>query len=182
MDRTTIEAAALKLFHERGFDAVKVQDICAVCGITKPTFYHYVPSKDDVLLRYYEEAIDIVETHVAGTDPNGPVSQLIGAYLALIDECERIGPDLLSRITCSNLQENRGSYETRPAINERMVAIIASGQRSGAIGNGGDPHQLYLSSTYLYEGLQFMWCLSHGDFDWRTQLREGLAALWQIRA
>lgn len=181
MDRTTIEAAALKLFHERGFDAVKVQDICVECGISKPTFYHYVPSKDDILLRYYEEAIDIVEAHVAGTDPNGPVSQLLGAYLALIDECERIGPDLLSRIMCSNLQENRGSYDARAVITDRIVAIIASGQRSGAIDNATDPHQLYLSSVYLYRGLQFTWCLKRGNFDWRTQLREGLAALWQVR-
>ena len=98
MDRTTIENAALKLFHERCFGAVKVQDICAECGITKPTFYHYVPSKDDILLRYNEKALDTVEAHVAGTDPEGPVSQLLGAYLALIDECERIGPDLLSRM------------------------------------------------------------------------------------
>ena len=182
MDRTTIENAALKLFHERGFGAVKVQDICAECGITKPTFYHYVPSKDDILLRYNEEALGTVEAHVAGTDPEGPVSQLLGAYLVLIDECERIGPDLLSRITCSNLQKNHGSYDTRPTIIERMEAIITAGQRSGAIGNAGDPHQLYLSSAYLYEGLQFMWCLKRGDFDWRAQLREGLTALWQVKA
>lgn len=181
MDRTTIENAALKLFHERGFGAVKVQDICAECGITKPTFYHYVPSKDDILLRYNEEALDSVEAHVAGTDPEGPVSQLLGAYLVLIDECERIGPDLLSRITCSNLQKNHGSYDTRPTIIERMEAIITAGQRSGAIGNAGDPHQLYLSSAYLYEGLQFMWCLKRGDFDWRAQLREGLTALCRSR-
>ena len=61
-------------------------------------------------------------------------------------------------------------------------AIITAGQRSGAIGNPGDPHQLYLSSAYLYEGLQFMWCLKRGDFDWRAQLREGLTALWQVKA
>ena len=139
MDRTTIENAALKLFHERGFGAVKVQDICAECGITKPTFYHYVPSKDDILLRYNEKALDTVRAHVAGTDPEGPVSQLLGAYLVLIDECERIGPDLLSRITCSNLQKNHSSYDTRPTIIERMEAIITAGQRSGAIGNAGDP-------------------------------------------
>lgn len=182
MDRTTIETAALELFHRDGFDAVKVQDICTACGITKPTFYHYVPSKDDILLRYYDDAVDVVEAHVAGTDPEGPVVQLLNAYLALIDECERIGPDLLSRISCSNLQENRGSYDTRPAITERMEAIIATGQREGIILNEADPHQIYLSTAYLYEGLQFMWCLKHGDFDWRTQMREGLRSILQVKA
>lgn len=180
MDRKTIEAAALELFHERGYDAIKVQDICDAVGITKPTFYHYVPSKDDILLRYYDEAVKAVETHVAGTDPNGPVSQLLGAYLAIIDECERIGPDLLSRILISNLQENRGSYDTRATITERMVAIIRSGQQTGAIASTRDAHELYLSSAYLFEGLQFMWCLKKGDFDWRRQIELGLTALWQI--
>lgn len=161
---------------------MKVQDICAECGITKPTFYHYVPSKDDILLRYNEEALDSVEAHVAGTDPEGPVSQLLGAYLVLIDECERIGPDLLSRITCSNLQKNHGSYDTRPTIIERMEVIIATGQRTGVIRNEADPHQIYLSTAYLYEGLQFMWCLRRGDFDWRTQMREGLQAILQVKA
>lgn len=182
MDRTTIENAALELFHKRGFDAVKVQDICAACGITKPTFYHYVPSKDDILLRCYDDIVEIVEAHVASTDPEGPVVQLLGAYLALIDECERIGADLLSRIACSNLQENRGSYDTRPAITERMEAIIATGQHTGVIRNEADPHQIYLSTAYLYEGLQFMWCLRRGDFDRRTQMCEGLQAILQVKA
>ena len=91
-------AEAMKsLMAREPFTKISVGDICAECGITKPTFYHYVPSKDDILLRYNEEALDTVEAHVAGTDPEGPVSQLLGAYLVLIDECERIGPDLKER-------------------------------------------------------------------------------------
>ena len=180
MDRKTIEAAALELFHKDGYDAVKVQDICDACGITKPTFYHYVPAKDDILLRYYDEAVDIVEQHVASTDPKGPTSQLLNAYLVLIDECERIGPDLVSRILTANLQEDRGSYDTRDAITEPMVAIIRRGQEIGDIDNPEDPYQLYLSSAYLFEGLQFMWCVKKGDFDWRTQMRAGLRAIWRV--
>lgn len=180
MDRKTIEAAALKLFHKHGYDAVKVQDICDACGITKPTFYHYVPSKDDILLRYYDEAVEAVERHVAGTDPNGPAIQILGAYMAIIDECERIGADLLSRILTSNLQHDYGSYDTRPPIMERMTAIIRTGQQAGVIGSTRDPHELYLSATYLFEGLQFMWCLKKGDFDWRTQMRAGLKNLLQV--
>ena len=177
MDRKTIEAAALELFHKNGYDAVKVQDICDACGITKPTFYHYIPSKDDILLRYYDEAVETVEQHVAGTDPKGPASQILGAYLAIIEECERIGPDLLSRILTSNLQNNYGSFNTRSAITERMSQIIRTGQETGELGSARDAGDLYFSTAYLFEGLQFMWCVNKGDFDWRRKLREGLRAI-----
>ena len=40
---------ALHLFYERGFKNVSVMDICDACDITKPTFYKYVPSKEEIL-------------------------------------------------------------------------------------------------------------------------------------
>lgn len=48
-NRTTLLECALELFAERGYDAVGVQEICAVAGVTKPTLYHYFGSKRGVL-------------------------------------------------------------------------------------------------------------------------------------
>lgn len=44
-NRTHILNIALKLFAERGYDAVGVQDIVEAAGVTKPTLYHYFGSK-----------------------------------------------------------------------------------------------------------------------------------------
>ncbi|NEN86929.1 TetR/AcrR family transcriptional regulator [Paenibacillus elgii] len=41
---------AIKLFKEKGFDNVTVEEITQACGIAKGTFYNYFPKKEAVLL------------------------------------------------------------------------------------------------------------------------------------
>jgi TetR/AcrR family transcriptional regulator, regulator of mycofactocin system len=44
-----LEAIALRLFEQRGFDAVTVDDIVSEAQISVRTFYRYLPTKEDVL-------------------------------------------------------------------------------------------------------------------------------------
>lgn len=48
-NRSTILERALDLFARRGYDAVGVQEIASVAGVTKPTLYHYFESKQGLL-------------------------------------------------------------------------------------------------------------------------------------
>jgi len=41
---------AMRLFRERGFDAVAVGDIAAAAGVSVPTFYAHYESKDNLIL------------------------------------------------------------------------------------------------------------------------------------
>ena len=39
---------AYQLFFKHGYNNVTINDICKECKITKPTFYTYIKSKDDI--------------------------------------------------------------------------------------------------------------------------------------
>jgi AcrR family transcriptional regulator len=48
--RQAVLAAAVRMFNERGFHATSLDDVAASLGISKPTIYHYLGNKDQVLL------------------------------------------------------------------------------------------------------------------------------------
>lgn len=48
--RQAVLRAAVQMFNERGFHATSLEDVAASLGITKPTIYHYLGNKEQVLL------------------------------------------------------------------------------------------------------------------------------------
>lgn len=60
-----IYESALRLFSERGYDGVRVADICEDAGVAVGVFYHYFPSKYEVLVKSYERAYDYIKEKVA---------------------------------------------------------------------------------------------------------------------
>ena len=45
-----VSETAIRLFLEKGFDAVSVAEIAAAAGISKPTLFRYFPAKEDLVL------------------------------------------------------------------------------------------------------------------------------------
>ncbi|NLR70322.1 TetR/AcrR family transcriptional regulator [Novosphingobium sp. ERN07] len=48
--RDAVLRAAVQMFNERGFHQTSLDDVAASLGISKPTIYHYLGNKDQVLL------------------------------------------------------------------------------------------------------------------------------------
>ncbi|WP_030318118.1 TetR family transcriptional regulator [Streptomyces sp. NRRL B-3229] len=46
----SVSEIAIRLFLEKGFDAVSVAEIAAAAGISKPTLFRYFPVKEDLVL------------------------------------------------------------------------------------------------------------------------------------
>lgn len=60
----TVSDIAVRLFVERGFDAVSVAEVAAAAEISKPTLFRYFPAKEDLVLHriadHEREAADVV--------------------------------------------------------------------------------------------------------------------------
>jgi AcrR family transcriptional regulator len=53
--RGRIYDAALALFRERGFEAATMRDIAGAAGMSLGAAYHYFPSKEAIVLAYYDD-------------------------------------------------------------------------------------------------------------------------------
>ncbi len=76
--RNRLIAAADSQFRERGFEAVGVAQLCGAAGVNKGSFYHFFPSKRELLLEVIDGAWD--ETGMLARweaePPQRPVDQL----------------------------------------------------------------------------------------------------------
>jgi AcrR family transcriptional regulator len=78
--RQRVLAASVEIFSKRGYRGTSMNDIAAGVGLSKPTLYHYFRSKEDILVRLYE---DLMAESLAGaraivvTAP-GPLEALRG--------------------------------------------------------------------------------------------------------
>ncbi|MCA2277054.1 TetR family transcriptional regulator [Mycobacterium intracellulare] len=67
--RETIVREALRLFHERGFDATTINDIANNAEIARRTFFTYFPAKEAVAFTTMEEDILELEVRLANREP-----------------------------------------------------------------------------------------------------------------
>ncbi|MHA7155601.1 TetR/AcrR family transcriptional regulator [Arthrobacter sp. TMN-50] len=82
--RERILAASYDLFHERGVRAVGVNEIIGAAGVAKATFYNHFPSKNDLVLAFFERRKRLftfgylaVEAQRRGTTPQ---EQLLAVF------------------------------------------------------------------------------------------------------
>lgn len=85
--REQILARAAELFARQGYTATSMNQVALACGVSKPSLYHYVRDK-------YQLLVEIAEDHVARLralvalaqqkplDPQARVRELIGSFLA----------------------------------------------------------------------------------------------------
>ncbi len=99
--RTTarrIEAVALDLFERDGFGATTVEAIAASADIAPRTFFHYFPTKEDVVLADYEDRLERVTKTLEEQPPEMPPWQaLAAAFRAVADDYERTRAEIVRR-------------------------------------------------------------------------------------
>jgi AcrR family transcriptional regulator len=89
-------SVAARLFAQRGYHAVGINDISGELGLTGPAFYRHYPSKEALLIAVLDEAIsshlEEVGNLVAGiSDPMETLKAIVKHHIAFVfDESENI--------------------------------------------------------------------------------------------
>jgi TetR/AcrR family transcriptional regulator len=149
--RRHILNVSIRLFAEKGFAGVSVDEIVDAAGVNKRMVYHYFGSKESLyqaaLADEYGklEALEIKTLH-----PEEPVekviSDIVSAYFAFIQD----NPDFVQLILQENL--NQGLYLekmdiplSKSPILDLLIQAVNAGQKNGTVRQNIDPRFLLIS-------------------------------------
>ncbi len=82
--RQAVLSTAAQLFNERGFHATSLDDIAARLGVSKPTLYYYVKSKDQILLECVRQGLEMTLEGIEVSRQAG------GTALDQLEACMRV--------------------------------------------------------------------------------------------
>ncbi|MFI5955430.1 TetR family transcriptional regulator [Cryptosporangium sp. NPDC051539] len=121
----TISGTAIRLFLERGFDAVSVADVAEAAEVSKPTLFRYFPSKEDLVLHrigdHLGEAARVVRD--ATTDP------IEALHAHFVEGLARRDPVTGLNDVPEVLAFHRLVFET-PALSARRTAFIDEDEKA----------------------------------------------------
>lgn len=166
--RDHVVEVALRLFIDRGYDNVSVDDIIAATHSSKGTFYHYFNSKEDILAQVGERQKSVIHAWLRETPTH---------VVSLESHVNRLFLDLASTI---------GPY---PRLIRSMNALSL---RNELMAKRHQEHLAYLTDSLLrwlpdrrkvellvsaYTGIVALWCQTD-ETDLEPRIREQFSLLW----
>jgi AcrR family transcriptional regulator len=134
--RDAITDTSAHVFAEQGYHATGIAELCAVNGLGKGAFYHYIGSKEELLAAIHDRVMDEVMLGADRvlTSDGSPAEQLTALGEELLDVIHRY-PDHVwvflhefPALTGGNAEQfrvRRGVYE------QRVEEVIRAGIESG---------------------------------------------------
>jgi AcrR family transcriptional regulator len=91
MTREDILEAAAQVFRQKGFHGASMQDIAKVVNLQKPSLYHHVSSKQEILLALLDRALELLLKRISAIinqdiPADEKLQQMIRAYLQILAE------------------------------------------------------------------------------------------------
>jgi AcrR family transcriptional regulator len=128
--RLMIQAEAMRLFAEKGYENTTVDDIAFAAAISPRTFFRYFPTKEDVVI--WDEYDPIAEDLVDARPADEPIAETLRAIVhqALGGLYRRDPEELLMRVRLlMTVPELRGRLRDEQRSGERDLAALVAERR-----------------------------------------------------
>ena len=126
--RERLEAAAVRMFAESGFDGVRVVDIARSAGVTERTFFRHFGSKEDVLLANHTPMLALLCERISAP-VDGTLEERVCSALDAIASTTALDPLAVVRarllLTTASLRERSFTLQSEweAAIEEVATSL-----------------------------------------------------------
>ncbi|WP_127582626.1 FAD-dependent oxidoreductase [Paenibacillus koleovorans] len=166
--RDYVLEVAFRMFAERGYEHVSVDDIIAATNTSKGTFYHYFDGKEDLLSIVSERQIEVVEQWVKETPAKvqSLESHVNRLFLDLASNIQSM-PRLIRSIQGLAMHNETAAAKSREQLRHLTESLLHWLPERHKV-------DLLISA---YSGIVNRWCMSE-DTDLESRVRTQFALLW----
>lgn len=177
MMSSELESVALRLFEQRGFSDVTIEEIAAEANISPRTFYRYFPAKEDVLQLQIDRRAEALRVAMAERPADEPPLHSLRMALVEVVSVEDMAL-LKSWITVihntpSVLRAVVGGIHLK---RQQMIAEFFS-SRMRLPPDSIVPMMLAAAAEGVIQAAQTQWFMEGGEADLGTVMSESLAVL-----
>jgi AcrR family transcriptional regulator len=173
-----IYRTAVKLFHEKGYEETRVEDITRRLRISRATFFNYYPSKDSILHQIAEEAVRFyrkrLEEEIAAQAPaREKIHHLLEEMGRNIEADKRFYRAVFLEIMRGQMGLVGGQVSMeKVTISEFTASIIAQGQQQGELRADYPAQQLAEILVGIYNNVILSWLHSETECSLVQRLKE----------
>lgn len=123
--RSVIEAAAMRLFLERGYGATSVEAIADECGVSRATFFRYFTTKAAVVWGEFDLTIERLRARLSA-DPGEPWVEAIRAAVVETTRAAAENPTWIDRFRLMDVDPElrRGVVDHWSAWEGEIAALV----------------------------------------------------------
>jgi AcrR family transcriptional regulator len=134
--RARIMAYAEKIFYERGFRKITIEELCAAMSLSKRTFYKYFANRDELVTAVVAHHFgEIAPLLLANLNSRKPINQILETHFDLIGRelFTHISTPLMSDVQTlmPELWERIDFFRTH--VIKVLIRLIRRGQNEGVI-------------------------------------------------
>lgn len=169
--RALIYDKSVELFEQKGFDNIKVSDICRAADISVGTFYYYFPSKESIFLEYgnlADEKMAEIYKNLADLPAKERLQRLIVEKILFSTSA---GPELcnVSLIACLKHHTDNG-FDLHHSYYGLFSRTVEAGIREGSFRRDINLYDITSALRYMIGGLVAHWAIIGGEqFDIREE-------------
>ncbi|HEX3825380.1 MAG TPA: TetR/AcrR family transcriptional regulator [Mycobacteriales bacterium] len=131
-------AAAIQVFHDKGYEQCSVQDVADAAGIVKGTLYYHVRSKEELLYEIMEQVLKSLAPRLEAL-ADGPgtamekLREFVHIYVAhTVDNTEIMQIFFRDYDSLSDSRKHQLA-DTRDVYDSLLRSLLRQGQRDGEI-------------------------------------------------
>lgn len=174
--------AATRLFHENGYQAVTVNDICEAAQLTKGAFYHHFDSKEALYQHLYTPQLDTyLASHFSISEDADGKTLLLALADATLSFSEEIGREMTSLSITVMLSRGTSHLFTEGRVHTRLLhQALSQSQAGNQLKCEGSEHELMLIYSCLMVGFLVKWAslADESNFDWHNLLQREMQLMF----